>query len=209
MAWVLLLVVGALVVMVAMNGRGQVPWGKKMRRVPTDVAHKAEWMAPEAVVARVREDYALVTRWMQEHMLSPWQHQVQAASTFMSGAFLLRYQTILRQQGRSNRPRAVGILRSDHHVTVRHFSEDGEACYVIDHQMQRRMATYDARTHERIMTQDLGDGTVVYKMRYDAVDQRWKIDEFVQELPPGWGKHRAEPRIRELSALPTTIGRDH
>jgi hypothetical protein len=55
----------------------------------------------------------------------------------------------------------------------------------------------------------LGDGAVVYLMRYDALDRRWKIDAFVQELPLGWGQHRTPRRIRELSALPTTVGRDN
>ncbi len=180
-----------------------------MRRVQAGVARAAEWMAPDEVVKQVRQDYLAAARWLQDHMLSSWQAQAKDASMVFSGAYLKRFQAILTHYRAAGFPRGIGVLRADHEVTVRQFSEDGERCLVVDQQAQRRMATYDARRHERIATQDLGDCAVVFQMRYDPVMERWKIDEFIQELPLGWGRHRAARRIRELSRMPTEIGRDH
>jgi hypothetical protein len=209
MTWAVILVIVAIVMIMAMNGRGRLPWGNQMRRIQAGVARKTEWMAPEDVVSQVRDDYLASTRWLQDHVMAPWKHQWDNAPTYMSGPYLRRYQTVLTQQGVIGPPRGFGILRADHHVSVRHFTEDGERCLIIDQQLQRRMATYDSRTHDRVMTQDLGDGALVFQMRYDALDRRWKIDEFVQELPLGWGRRRSSHHIRELSALPTTVGRDN
>ncbi|MDX1993783.1 MAG: hypothetical protein SF029_15450, partial [bacterium] len=102
-----------------------------------------------------------------------------------------------------------GILRCIHQVEVRHFSEDGERCLVIDRQTSRRMATYDYLNRSRVTTQDLGDGTVVYEMVYDKQGQRWKVNAFIQELPLGWESASKRKRIRLHSVLPPTIGRDN
>jgi hypothetical protein len=105
-------------------------------------------------------------------------------------------------------PRCYGVLRADHLVQVRQFSDDGERCLVIDRQMQRRMATYNTRTRSRVSTQDLGSGAVLYAMVYVAKERRWKIDSLIQELPIGWGSHHTQPRIQEHASLPEAIGRD-
>jgi hypothetical protein len=55
----------------------------------------------------------------------------------------------------------------------------------------------------------MGDGAVVYAMQYDPADGCWKIDEFVQELPQGWGRGKHARRIRELTRIPAAIGRDN
>lgn len=178
-----------------------------MRRIRAGVASKAEWMAPDDVVDCVREDYLAAVRWMGDNMLASWPHQWSGALNYLSGPYLKRFRMGTPFLS-GERSRAVGILRADHQVTVRCFSEDGESCLVIDHQSQRRMATYDARTHERVMTQDLGDGALVYGMRYDVESGRWKIHDFIQELPPGWGE-QPRGRIREMTALPSTLGRDN
>jgi hypothetical protein len=209
MTWVLVLVIVAIVVVVIVNSPGQVPWGKKMRRVRAGVARRAEWMAPDDVVMQVRADYLAATQWLHDHMLSPWAHQWASAPMHLSGAFLKRYQTILMYHRSKGQPRFIGVLRADHDVTVRQFSPDGERCLVVDSQSQRRMASYDSRTHARVVTQDMGDGALVYQMVYDVKDRRWKIDEFVQELPVGWGKHGKLRRIREFTAMPLTVGRDN
>jgi hypothetical protein len=209
MTWVLVLAIAAVVIIMVMNGRNGVPWSGRMRRVPAGVARTSEWMAPDEVVEQVRADYLTALRWMHDHMLSASHYQLANAPTYLNGAYLKRYQAIVTQNRAIGAPRGVGILRADHQVFVRQFSEDGEHCLVIDQQEQRRMATYDPRSHERVHTQDLGDGAVVYSMHYDLIDRRWKIDEFVQELPPGWGGHIPSRRIRELATLPTSIGRDN
>ncbi|NWF68179.1 MAG: hypothetical protein HXY40_03760 [Chloroflexi bacterium] len=203
----LLLVFLLVIVLMLIGSARQVPWEARLLRVHAGVAGKAEWMAPEKVVEEVRRDYLAAVNWLQESVLGQWMPQWNAAPTFLSGAFLRRYQMILMDYRTNGQPRCVGILRADHFVEVRHFSEDGQRCLVIDRQSVRRMATYDARTHTRLHTQDLGDGTLVYQMVYDSGTRRWKIENFIQELPTGWGSHNR--RIRLLSALPAAIGRDH
>lgn len=179
-----------------------------MRRIRAGAARKAEWMAPDEVVDRVREDYLTAVRWMGDNMLASWPHQWAESVNYLSGQFLKRFRLSAPPLS-GGRPRAIGVLRADHQVTVRCFTEDGESCLVVDRQTQRRMATYDARTHERVMTQDLGDGTVVYQMRYDVQAARWKIDDYIQELPLGWGAQRTRGHLREIQALPFRLGRDN
>lgn len=209
MPWALLLGLLAIAIIMAMHSRGQVPWLDKMRRINAGVAQKQEWMAPDEVVDKVRSDYLTANRWLTDNVLASWQQQWMLAPYYMSGLYLKRFQTLVTQYRAGRMPRAIGVLRADHQVTVRSFSEDGERCVVVDRQTLRRMATYDARTRERVMTQDLGDGVVVYRMRFDAADGRWKLDEFVQELPAGWGRPSNRVRIREFAAQPTPIGRDN
>lgn len=193
----------------AMRSRGQVPWLDKMRRVKAGNADKHEWMAPDEVVDKVRSDYLTATRWLGDNVLSSWQQQWMLAPYYMSGLFLKRFQTLVTQYRAGRMPRAVGVLRADHAVTVRSFSEDGERCVVVDRQTLRRMATYESRTHARVMTQDLGDGVVVYQMRFDANDKRWKLDEFVQELPGMREKPRVRVEVLELAAAKVPVGRDN
>lgn len=209
MTWALLLGIVAIAIIMAMHSRGQVPWLGKMRRTNPTAARKAEWMAPDEVVDKVRSDYLTAMRWLGDNVLASWQQQWMLAPYYMSGLYLKRFQTLVTQYRAGRSPRAIGVLRADHQVTVRCFSDDGERCYVVDRQTLRRMATYDSRTRERVMTQDLGDGAVVYAMRFDAADGRWKLDEFVQEMPPGWGQSIGRARIREFAATPTPIGRDN
>jgi hypothetical protein len=178
-----------------------------MRRVKAGSTEKHEWMAPDEVVDKVRSDYMTATRWLGDNVLSSWQQQWMLAPYYMSGLFLKRFQTLVTQYRAGRMPRAVGVLRADHAVTVRSFSEDGERCAVIDRQTLRRMATYESRTHARVMTQDLGDGVVVYQMRFDANDNRWKLDEFMQELPGVREKPQVRVEVMELAAVP--VGRDN
>lgn len=199
----------AIAIIMAMNSRGEVPWGNRMRRIHAGVASKAEWMAPDEVVQQVTANYLTAVRWLHDQMLSASVQQMNAAPIYLSGAYLKRFATVVSSYRNKGLPRFLGVLRADHTVTVRSFSEDGERCLVVDQQAQRRMATYASRSHERIGTQDLGDGAVVYKMVYDRVDNRWKIDEFVQELPSGWGQRKAARHLRELALMPSTIGRDN
>ena len=212
MVWAAVFVLVAVVIIMALGsaGSGQVPWIGKMRRVQAGNANGAEWMAPDEVVEQVRADYLAAIQWLQNSQLASWAHQWSGASLHLSGMLLKRHQQILMQYRSGSMPRFVGVLRADHRVEVRHFSDDGERCVVIDHQADRRMATYDPHTQERVMTQDLGAGAVVYQMRYDATDRRWKLEAFVQELPHGWGSGKAVRRLREFSAMPThTVGRDN
>ena len=181
----------------------------QLRRIQPGVTQKAEWMAPEAVVLRVHSDYMSALEWLQDSALKTWLHQWTYAPLYLSGDCLRHHQQVLRQKREQPGPDCVGILRSAHHIEVRCFSEDGERCLVIDNQSQRRMATYDAVSHERIHTQDLGSCAVVYQMAYDLRTRRWKVDSFVQQLPLGWGDPKAARWLTLLTDLSASTGRDH
>lgn len=172
-----------------------------MRRVTESATHPYEWMAPDDVVRFVRRQYLESIEWVN-HV----ERDSRYAPRFVTGAMLVRI-----GQGiwtRSTAPLFVGILRSDHRLEVRRFSEDGERCLILDHQTQRRMATYHTRTGQRAATQDLGDATLVYSMVYDSSDGRWKIDAFVQELPTGWERRRSAKLIVDVDQLAPHGGRD-
>ena len=161
-------------------------------------------MAPDDVVQQVRAHYLDAINWLQDSALMSPSRQWSGAADYLSATYLKRYRNLLLKE--RNSVEFAGVLRADHTVEVRQFSENGLYCLVIDHQTERRMATYNRKTHERLHTQDLGDGVVVYAMLYDAEDQHWKIGSFIQELPTGW---RTSPITQELSTLPRTIGRDY
>lgn len=187
----------------SVNSTGHIPWRDKMRRLRGGTAEKPEWMAPDDVVQQVRAHYLDAIHWLNDSMLMSWAQQWAGAPNHLSGSYLKRYRNLLLTQ-RDATP-MTGVLRADHGIEVREFSESGGFCLVIDQQTGRRMATYHRKTHERLHTQDLGDGVVVHAMLYDAEDGRWKIGGFLQELPLDW-------RIRattQLSRLPGTIGRDY
>ncbi|MBE2267682.1 MAG: hypothetical protein IAE80_05580 [Anaerolinea sp.] len=178
----------------------EVPWASKMRRV------HAEWMAPEEVVQQVRLHYFEAINWLHDSLFGSWSGQWSGASAYLSGAFLKQHHQALLSAREGNLSFVVGVLRCDHILEVRHFSELGDDCLIVDHQFGRRMATYNRETQERSHTQDLGDGSVVYRLRYDSKARRWKIEAFVQELPMGWVKTRR--RMVETTMLAPYTGRD-
>ncbi len=164
-------------------------------------------MAPEEVVQQVRHHYFEAVNWLHDSTFASWAAQWSEAPTYLHGTFLKRQQQTLLTARDSHGPQIVAVLRCDHTIEVRHFNQYGDDCLVVDHQVGRRMATYNRETQERVHTQDLGDGAVVYRMHYDSRLRRWKIDQFIQELPAGWGT--ARKRLRETSDMPTNFGRDY
>jgi hypothetical protein len=191
----------------SVNNAGQIPWRSQMRQLRA--AQVTEWMAPDEVVELVRAHYLDAVTWLMDTSLASWAQQWAQAPTRLSGASLKRQRRLILNERSGKGLQFVGVVRADHVVEVRQFSETGSFCLVIDYQSQRRIATYNRKTRERLHTQDLGDGILVYAMRYDAIDQRWKIDSFVQELPPGW---RGNPLLQEFTILPgtlRTVGRDY
>jgi hypothetical protein len=178
---------------------GAVPWLDKMRRLNT------EWMAPENVVSLVSVHYLEAFEWMQTAALNSSARMMAMASRFLRGAYWRRFFEFAEEQRRA--PRPIGVLRADHRVEVRYFTSSGAGCHVIDYQGGRRMATYSPLNHERITTQDLGSGSLVYFMRYDSHDRRWKIEAFIQELPPGWAK--APHDLQRFGGFHQPIGRDN
>lgn len=165
-----------------------------MRRVTESAAHQPEWMAPEEVVRRVRQHYLEAVEWL---------HQVERdgrlVAHYLSGSMLVRAAQLLWT--RASAPMFAGALRVDHSLEVRRFTESGERCLVVDHQTQRRMATYHMRTGIRAATQDLGSAIYVYGMVYDVGAARWKIDTFIQELPQGWATRRRTGFLVETAFL--------
>ncbi len=206
MIWALAAIILAVIVLMASNP-SKVPWLNKMRRLQTGSA-MIDWMAPDGVVNKVKTDYLVAMEWMQSSPVMPFPHHWRSAPDYLSGAFLCRYQQVLIRQ-RSERDRLFyGVLRADHDVNIQGFSADGGRCWLIDHQSGRRIATYKCDTHERIMTQDMGDGAVVMQMRYDGEHHRWKIEALVQELPTGWDRRRKLSLSPEHTPLPRPLGRD-
>jgi hypothetical protein len=185
----------------------KIPWTNQMRRLHGESAF-ADWMAPESVVQTVQTDYLNAVSWMHDSPALPWTHQWRNAANYLAGQFLRRYQNILLRQ-RSERPSpCYGVLRGDHDVRVRGFSADGRRSWLIDIQTGRRIATYTSETHERVVTQDMGDGAVVVQMLYEPEASRWKIEAIIQELPVSWQQHRKITLTPEHPALRQRIGRD-
>lgn len=202
--------VGVFLVVVASGGRQRVSWMRQLYRLPRH-GHRSKgvWMAPDTVVEQVRKDYISAVQWLQESMLQDWERRWAVAPTYLEGGYLRRYQSLLLQHRLSNQQLFAGVLRADHRVMVSEFCDDGESCILIDQQQQRRMATYYQRTGERVTTQDLGSGAVVFKMVYDPKLRRWKISEYIQELPLGWGQQHSTAPLRMVQDLPPNAGRDN
>lgn len=206
MIWALAAIILAVIILMASNA-SRVPWLNKMRRLQTG-SDMVDWMAPDGVVQKVRSDYLLAIDWMQSSPVMPFPQQWRTAPDHLTGAFLRRYQQILIRQRSERAPLCYGVLRADHDLDVRGFSADGSRCWLIDHQSGRRIATYRSETHERFLTQDMGDGSVVMQMRYDNDQHRWKIEALIQELPTGWARRKKLSVSPEHIALPRRVGRD-
>jgi hypothetical protein len=206
MIWALAAIILAVIILMASNA-GKLPWLNKMRRLQTG-SDMVDWMAPDGVVQKVKLDYMLGVEWMQSSPVMPFPQQWRGAPEYLTGAFLRRYQQILIRQRNERAPLCYGVLRADHDLDVRGFSADGSRCWLIDHQSGRRIATYQTESHERLHTQDMGDGAVVMQMRYDSDHHRWKIEALIQELPTGWERRKKLSLSPEHLALPRRLGRD-
>jgi len=199
----------AIIAVVAIGRRKRVAWPGNLRRLHAGVNDKAEWMASDDVLQRVESDYLQAQRWMSEALLAGYTRFMSEAPNYFAGSYLKREQHNASIQIRKRGPRLIGVLRAHHHIRIRHFSDDGLTCYVVDQQTERRMATYDYWQLRRLHTQDLGEGAYVCRMVYDRAARRWKIDEFIQQLPLGWcAEAVSNPAIRLERSLPTASGRD-
>jgi hypothetical protein len=207
MHWALAAVMITVVLLMMSNSARKLPWIHLMRRLRTSES-QAAWMAPEHVVEKAQNDYMAAVEWLQDSPLLTWAQQWSGSPDLLIGPFLRRYQQILLRQRSERAAPCYGILRADHALDVRGFSEDGRRCWLIDTQHDRRIATYDADTHARLVTQDLGSACLVYCLFYDTRDDRWKIETLVQELPLGWNQRKHIHMTEVASAIPTRIGRD-
>ncbi len=186
-------------------GREPIPWTNRLRRVHAGVSHKAEWVAPDDVLCQVSSDYLGAVEWLTVAALGDQTHR---APQYLTGRFLTRFQTIINYQSTPHHIHFIGLVTARHHVQVRQFSEDGSRCLVVDCQTERRVESHHINDNGWSLAQDLGDGALVFQMCYDPGANRWKIESFIQELPAGWGNRADSGRVRLLSNLPTTIGRD-
>jgi hypothetical protein len=208
MTWALLLVLIVVAVIFSLSGARHVPWANKLRRSPSST-NNTEWIAPEEVAQRIKLDYMAAIHWLYHSAFQDWAKQWSNAPHYLAGLQLQRHQKILNNLRSTLAPRYIGILRSQHDIEVQYFSADGERCLVLDWQQSRHMSTYDTFTHEFVQSQDLGEGTLVFQMRYDAQARRWKIEQFIQELPLGWTSFGLSRKIKPFSTMPSTLGRDN
>lgn len=186
-------------------GREPIPWSYRLRRVYPGVSRKAEWIAPDDVILQVRNDYLHAIEWLTRTALG---EEISLAPHYLTGRFLERFQTIINYQNSPHHTHFVGVMTARHHIQVRQFSDDGSRCLVVDSQTERRVESRQLHHAGWSLAQDLGDGALVFQMCYDTKAQRWKIESFIQELPAGWGSGADVGRVRLLSHLPTTSGRD-
>lgn len=206
MALVILVVA---LIAVACISRRRIHRPEPLQRLYPGVAHKAEWMASDKTVRSVEVDYLAAQHWAIEALLCDYTGYLRDLAHHFSGEYLREQDKTVRMHMRKRGPRFIGIVRAHHRVQVRRFSDDGQTCYVLDHQSERRMATYDYWTKRRLHTQDLGTGVYVYRMAFDRAAGCWKIDQFLQQLPLGWDALPvSSAAIRLTDELPIAAGRD-
>lgn len=197
---ILLLVVLAAVIYLTSQS-ALVPWAQTMKRLNPGVANRAEWMAPNPVVQRVKQDYLAFYDYATQTLPEGWVPYLRDLNRFLCGDMLREQRQNINARLQNDRGRVFDVLRANHRVEVRNFSADGLTCVLIDYQTERRLATYDYRSHSRIHTQDMGEVSYVFKMAFR--EERWKIAEYIQTLPPGSG----QANWMEIN-LPHTVGRD-
>ncbi|MEL6151738.1 MAG: hypothetical protein AAFR56_19070, partial [Chloroflexota bacterium] len=179
--FLILILTGILVFAALQASSYQVPWARHLKRMHAGSATRAEWIAPDNVLQQVEEHYMEALYWLQDAAVNPPEHTTEA-ETYLCGNLLWRYR---KQADYHTALPAIftGILRADHAINVRQFSDDGKQCIVVDTRTEQRMASYDAGTHHRLLTQHVDEETLVYSMVYDVDAARWKLDAFVQALP--------------------------
>ncbi|TVR23424.1 MAG: hypothetical protein EA396_04110 [Anaerolineaceae bacterium] len=209
MTWMIVFVFALALVALTMSSSRQVSWIGAMRRVNAGTVDKAEWMAPDEVVEQARAHYLEAMDWLlhsQTHALS---ERMAKTPHYFSGEQRRYHLELLNYYRHFEKMQYVGVMRCVHNVSVRHFSQDGERCLVIDDQTGCRMATYHIASGERCNTQDLGEATLVYQMAYDKTAERWKVDRYIQQLPAGWRSRRKSSRVRLHTMLSPFPGRDN
>lgn len=169
-----------------------VPWKTEMRRVTRygmGGTRIVEWLPPEGVVTQARDHFLEAMRWSEEMPLMASTLQTASAPRYLCGAMLRRVRGILarRTADAGVHSAMTEVLRAEHDAEPHYFTPHGERCLIIDRQINRRLAVYDLRRDRRVVTQDMGQGILVYRLMFDTQDSRWKLDSLTQELPAGWG----------------------
>jgi hypothetical protein len=189
--------------------QGKVSWAEKMRRLNHGAMDQEEWMAPDDVITKVKDDFIEAMDWLSETQSMTMLDRWSKSANYFSGEYLKNYKALNQMHLFKVPFKHLSILRCVHSPTVRHFSQDGETCFIIDHQTETRMALYDANTGERINTQHLDEACVVYQMIYNKFSKRWRVNRYIQQLPVGWASRSKSDVIQlHLSPLPPK-GRDN
>ena len=207
----ILVVVGAVLVLIASRRGRAVRWQAHLRRLHPGVQHKAEWMAPDEIVRAVESDYLAAHYWMAQAMLSGYIRFLNEAPLYFAGSYLRRQQKIATAQLQSIKTsvRYVGVLSATHQLKVRHFSDDGLICYLVDFQTSRKLTTYEYWKLRSMHVQALDPVAYVFRMVFDNGTRRWKIEDLVQQLPRGWEeKAISDSELRLDENLPIAAGRD-
>lgn len=208
---VIICIVVLLIVFSLLSHRRRVAWPGTLHRIHAGVIHRAEWMAPEEILRIVEDHYLIAQQWSAGALFVGYIKFLREAPRYFSGNYLKRQTKIADAQVKSLRSgvRFVGVLRAKHRIRVRHFSDDGLSCYLVDHQSVRLMVTYEYWQRRELHTQLLEPGAYVYRMIYDRASKRWKIDDLVQQLPRGWEERAMTTSVLPLDeSLPIVSGRD-
>jgi hypothetical protein len=198
----------AVIILTIIARRRRAAWPGNLRRLHAGVSRRAEWMAPDEIVRGVEADYLAGQRWMAETLLLGYSKFVKEASQYFAGAYLKWQQKAVNMQLQAAHCRYIGVLQAEHELSVRHFSDDGLSCFLLDCQTERKMVTYEYWQLRAVNSQNLARGTYVYRMVYDRAARRWKVEDLVQQLPLGWDCHTANIAIRLEESLPSVLGRD-
>src|SRR5438105_346509 len=169
MAETVLVAVVASIILIALVARRRTAWPGNLRRLHAGVRNRAEWMAPDEVVHAVEADYLAAHNWTADAVLSGYTRFLAEAPQYYTGNYLKRQRKIVSQHMQSLKSgvRFIGVLRSLHRLRVRHFSDDGLSCYIVDYQTKRRMLTYEYWQLHRVHAQVLTPAAYVFRMVYD------------------------------------------
>jgi hypothetical protein len=198
-----------LVIFLMFSDQKEVSWADKLQRLSSGTTY-AEWTAPEYVLQQVRNDYLMAVRWQRESVFQTVDVQLHSASNYFTGEHLQQYQQILGYHRRKHPMRFIEILQAQHTVQVRNFTNKGESCLLVDRQTERMIITYNDLQNTRPMQQALPDAMVVYQMKYERSQRRWKIERYIQEIPGAlWPPSGKSQKVKVETALPHFSGRDN
>lgn len=199
---IILILLLVLAVVIYMTSRSAlVPWARTMKRLNPGVVNQAEWIAPNPVIDHVKRDYLSFYDYATATLPQGWLAYMRDLNRYLCEDMLREQRHSITIRLQNDRGRVFDVLRATHHMEVRNFSADGTSCILIDRQTERRLATYEYWSRRRLHTQDVGEASVVYRMVYR--EERWKIAEYIQTLPPGnW-----QATLVEMNP-PHAVGRD-
>jgi hypothetical protein len=186
-----------------------VAWASSLSRQNAGAGARAEWMAPPEVVETIKSDYMASQAWLTEYSRD-WGLMARGLHWHASGDYRRRQTAVLASLVGAHGPRLAATLEASHRLSVRRFSADGLSCLLIDSQTARTMVTRGYWSGRRQVRQRLPDTAVVWAMGYDLEARRWKVNRFVQTLPPRAAMSAPLGVPVTVSAeLPRVAGRDN